>query len=50
MESLFWSVLYPLRADLMRVKIDLCCDTDLKIPPTVGAHSKPPRGSNKKKV
>ena len=48
-ESPLWPALYPLRADPVRVGISLGCGTGLKVSPTVGAHSGPPRGSDKKK-
>lgn len=48
MESPLWPVFYPLRADPVRAEINLGCDTGLKVPPTVGAHSGPPRGLDKK--
>lgn len=48
MESLLWAALYPLWADSVRVDINLDCNTDLKVPLTVGTHSEPSRGSNKK--
>ena len=50
MESSPWPALYPLRADPVRAVISLGRGTDLKVPPTVGAHSRPPRGSDKKKT
>lgn len=49
MESPLWLALYLLRADPMRAEISLGYGTSLKVPLTVRAHSRPPRGSDKKK-
>ena len=48
MESLLWPALYPLRANPVLAGISLGCGIGLKVPPTVGAHSGPPRGLDKK--
>ena len=45
-----WPTLYLLRADPVRARINLDCDTGLKVPPTIEIHSRPPRGSDKKKL
>ena len=49
MESPLWPALYLLRANPVRVMISLYCGTGLKVFPTVGAHLRPPRGSDPKK-
>ena len=49
MKSPLWLALYPLWADPMRARISLGCGTGLKIPPIIGVHSGPLRGSDKKK-
>lgn len=49
MESPLWPALYPLQADPVQAGISLSCGMGLKVPPIVGAHPGPPRGSNKKK-
>ncbi|GAY48796.1 hypothetical protein CUMW_114490 [Citrus unshiu] len=46
MESSLWPALYPLWTDSVRAEISLSCGTGLKVPPTVGAHSGPPRESD----
>ena len=48
MESPLWPALYPLWADSVRAGISLGCGMGLKVPPKVGAHSGPPRGSDQK--
>ena len=48
-KSLLWPALYLLRVDPVRADINLDCGTGLKVSPTVGVHSRPPRSSDKKK-
>lgn len=44
LRSPLWPVLYHLCADLVQAKISLGCGADLKVPPTVETHLRPPRG------
>lgn len=48
MELLFCPALYSLRVNSMRAEISLTYDTDLKVPSTIEAHLRPPRGLDKK--
>ena len=49
MKSSLCPAFYPLQTDSVQVEISLSCGTGLKILFTARVHSRPPRGSEKKK-